>query len=108
MDDRSEPLARRFVFAYTVKITNDSTHEVQLRRRRWVIRDDRGDMQEVEGEGVVGRQPTLVPGASHSYRSYCVLPTFGGSMEGDYLMQRADGARFRAEIPRFYLRAMAN
>ncbi|MEL6617165.1 MAG: Co2+/Mg2+ efflux protein ApaG [Bacteroidota bacterium] len=108
LDDKSQPLARRFVFAYSVRIENHGTEEVQLLRRRWTIRDGRGRVQEIEGDGVVGRQPTIAPGAAHEYQSFCVLPTFDGDMEGDYLMQRADGARFRAEIPRFYLRAMCN
>ncbi len=108
LDDKSQPLARRFVFGYVVRIANDGAQEVQLMRRRWHIRDADGGVQEVEGEGVVGRQPMLAPGEAHTYQSFCVLPTFDGSMEGDYLMQRADGARFRAVIPRFFLRAMAN
>ncbi|OZC04409.1 Co2+/Mg2+ efflux protein ApaG [Rubricoccus marinus] len=108
LDGKSQPLARRFVFGYEVQIANAGAQEVQLLRRRWQIRDADGGVQEVQGEGVVGQQPVLAPGEAHTYRSFCVLPTFGGSMEGDYLMQRADGARFRAEIPRFFLRAMAN
>lgn len=108
LDDKSEPLAKRFVFAYFVRIENDGSQEVQLLRRRWRIRDARGGVQEVEGDGVVGRQPRLPPGKAHAYQSFCVLPTFEGSMEGDYLMEREDGARFRAQIPRFYLAAMSN
>ena len=108
LDEKSEPLAGRFVFAYFVLIENEGLQEVQLLRRRWVIRDSRGHVQEVEGEGVIGQQPVLAPGEAHDYHSFCVLPTFEGTMEGDYLMQRADGARFRAEIPLFHLRALAN
>ena len=108
LDDKSEPLAGRFVFAYFVRIENAGAQEVQLLRRRWLIRDASGHVQEVEGQGVIGRQPVLAPGEAHAYHSFCVLPTFEGTMEGDYLMQREDGARFRAEIPRFHLRALAN
>jgi ApaG protein len=108
LDDRSDVLARRFVFAYFIEIANGGPAEVQLLRRHWVITDADGVVQEVEGAGVVGEQPVLAPGDVHRYTSYCVLKTFAGTMEGTYLMQRENGARFRVQIPRFDLRARAN
>ncbi|MDX1419682.1 MAG: Co2+/Mg2+ efflux protein ApaG [Rubricoccaceae bacterium] len=108
LGDRSDVLARQFVFAYFVEIANGGYGEVQLLRRHWVITDGDGNVEEVEGPGVVGRQPVLAPGDVHSYNSYCVLKTFEGAMEGTYLMQRENGSRFRVQIPRFYLRALAN
>lgn len=108
LDDKSEVLESRFVFAYFVRIENHGADEVQLLRRRWVITDASGHVQEVEGAGVIGRQPTIYPGEAHEYHSFCVLKTFEGTMEGTYLMQREGGARFRAQIPRFHLRALAN
>lgn len=108
LDAKSSPIAGRFVFAYFVTVANDSPYEVQLLRRRWRIEDASGTVQDVEGEGVIGRQPVIPPGGRHEYHSFCVLPTFTGAMEGDYLLQREDGARFRAEIPRFHLAAGTN
>lgn len=108
LDGKSEALEKRFVFAYFVRIENHGADEVQLLRRQWTITDAEGHVQHVEGDGVVGRQPTLGPGEAHEYHSFCVLPTFEGTMEGSYLMQRESGARFRAQIPRFHLVAMAN
>ena len=108
LDEQSDPVARRFVFAYFVRIENGGTGEVQLRRRHWLIRDGSGRVQEVEGAGVVGQEPVLAPGEAHEYHSFCVLETFEGTMEGTYLMQRENGARFRAQIPLFHLRARAN
>lgn len=108
LDDKSDVIAHRFVFAYFIRIENHGSDEVQLLRRRWAITDAEGHVQEVEGAGVVGQQPTIPPGGAHEYHSFCVLHTFEGSMEGTYLMQREGGARFRAQIPRFYLRALAN
>ena len=108
LDDQSDVLAGRFAFAYFVRIGNHGADEVQLLRRRWVIADGRGHVQEVEGPGVVGVQPTIAPGGEHEYQSFCVLPTFEGAMHGTYLMQRESGARFHAQIPRFHLRALAN
>ena len=108
LDDQSDVFASRFVFAYFVEIENHGPAEVQLLRRHWVIRHGDGRIVEVEGEGVVGQQPILAPGSAHAYNSFCVLETMDGTMEGTYLMQRPNGARFRAQIPLFHLRASAN
>lgn len=108
LDGKSDAIARRFAFAYFVRVENHGAEEVQLLRRHWVITDAEGRVQHVEGAGVVGAQPTIAPGEAHEYHSFCVLPTFEGAMEGTYLMQRPDGARFKAQIPRFPLVAMAN
>ncbi len=108
LDGQSDPMSRKFVFAYYVRIVNEGEGEVQLIRRHWFIHDARGDVKEVEGEGVVGKQPLLHPGGSHEYSSFCVLETFEGYMEGTYVMVRQNGDRFRVTIPRFNLRAAAN
>jgi ApaG protein len=108
LDEQSDVFASRFVFAYFVRIENGGHQEVQLLRRHWTIRHGDGRTVEVEGEGVIGQQPVLAPGAAHMYHSFCVLETMEGAMEGTYLMQRPNGSRFRALIPRFTLRARAN
>lgn len=108
LDHQSDPLLRRFVFAYFIEITNRGEEEVQLLRRYWRITDGFGEVKEVEGPGVVGLQPVIGPGQTHRYNSFCVLETMEGTMEGSYLMERARGERFRAAIPLFHLRARAN
>ena len=108
LDGKSDAIERRFVFAYFVRIENHGDDEVQLLRRHWTITDADGHVQEVEGEGVIGQQPTIAPGEDHEYHSFCVLRTFEGSMEGTYLMQREGGSRFKAQIPLFHLRALTN
>lgn len=108
LDGQSNPLARRFVFAYFVRIENGSDEEVQLLQRHWLIMDGNGEVKEVRGEGVVGQQPTIAPGASHEYNSFSILETFEGSMEGSYRMARPSGEQFDVAIPRFTLRAAAN
>ncbi|MCB9844862.1 MAG: Co2+/Mg2+ efflux protein ApaG [Phycisphaeraceae bacterium] len=94
----------RWVWAYRIRITNVGTHVCTLLWRRWQITDGNGDGHEVQGSGVVGRQPRLAPGESFEYESYCPLPTDSGSMEGWYTMQREDGTLFEAAIPLFVLR----
>ena len=108
LDGESNVMERKFVFAYFIHIKNNGNEDVQLLRRHWYIHDGAGDMKEVEGEGVVGKQPLIKPGEAHEYNSFCVLETFEGYMEGTYLMKRPNGEEFSIKIPRFHLRAMAN
>jgi len=108
LDGQSDAMAHKFVFAYFVRVDNDGTEDVQLVRRHWFIRDSNGEVKEVEGEGVVGKQPVIAPGDAHEYSSFCILETFEGSMEGSYQMARSNGERFNVLIPRFNLRAAAN
>jgi len=108
LDGQSSQIERKFVFAYFIRIENRSRESVQLLRRHWYIASSDGDVQEVEGEGVVGRQPVIPPGEAHEYNSFCILRTFEGSMEGTYLMEREGGEQFNVTIPRFALRASAN
>ncbi|MGD9691502.1 MAG: Co2+/Mg2+ efflux protein ApaG [Phycisphaerales bacterium] len=101
--DHSDPSARRWVFTYHVRISNEGTEAATLLARHWRIVDAEGRTREVSGEGVIGLQPRLEPGQSHSYSSFCPLETAWGSMEGSYLMERDDGTRFRASVARFLL-----
>ncbi len=108
LDGQSDAIAHKFVFAYFIRIDNQTQGTVQLLRRHWYITHGGGKTEEVEGEGVVGKQPLIAPDGSHEYNSFCILETMEGSMEGTYLMQRSDGSTFDVAIPRFQLRAAAN
>jgi ApaG protein len=101
--EESLPMTRRFVFEYTITITNNSSEVVQLQSRHWIITDGVGDVEEVKGPGVVGEQPVLSPGEGFRYSSGAVLPTERGTMHGTYQMHRADGAQFDATIAPFLL-----
>lgn len=100
---QSVPQAKRYVFAYTVKIANEGSSVAQLRSRHWVITDGNGKVEEVKGPGVVGQQPTLQPGEKFEYTSGCVLATPRGTMHGSYQMHREDGSQFDAVIAPFDL-----
>jgi ApaG protein len=108
LDGQSDALQRKFIFAYFIRIENNGSETVQLMRRHWFINHSSGRIEEVEGEGVIGKQPVIRPGDLHEYNSYCILETLEGTMEGTYLMQRENGETFRVTIPKFTLRAMAN
>lgn len=102
--DHSDPFERRYIFSYSIRVTNESETTIRLLSRVWVIINAHGDRHDVEGEGVVGRQPTLRPGESFEYQSYCPLTTAWGTMEGRYQFERpGTGERFEAEVARFYL-----
>ena len=107
IDAESDADANRYVFAYTITIANVGASAGQLLARRWVITDGEGHTQEVEGAGVVGRQPRIPPGKAFRYTSAAALPTAVGSMEGHYLFQSDDGDEFIVPIPPFSL-AMPN
>jgi len=108
LDGQSSIIEKKFVFAYFIRIENNGVEPVRLLRRHWFIHDAHGAVKEVEGEGVIGKQPMIQPGEAHEYNSFCVLTTFEGHMEGTYMMEREDGEQFRITIPRFQLRAAAN
>jgi ApaG protein len=95
----------RFVFTYHVELENQGDREARLLFRHWKIHDSTGEDSEVNGEGVVGEQPLLRPGGTHEYKSFCVLKSPAGYMEGHYTFERPDGSRFDARVPRFSLAA---
>jgi len=101
--DQSSPRARRYVFAYTVKILNEGTEPARLRSRHWIITDGDGRVEEVRGPGVIGQQPHLRPGEHFEYTSGCVLQTPRGQMRGTYQMYRDSGETFDATIAPFDL-----
>ena len=100
---QSAPDNNRYVFAYTITITNAGSIPAKLLTRHWVITDANEKVQEVRGEGVVGEQPYLVPGTSFEYTSGTILETPVGVMRGSYQMVADDGTHFDAEIPPFTL-----
>jgi ApaG protein len=103
--ENSRPLLNEWVFEYTVRITNQGKDTVQLISRHWIITDALERSQEVKGPGVIGEQPTLAPGESFKYSSWCPLKTPTGMMRGAYQMIRVGGEHFEVEIAPFALKA---
>jgi ApaG protein len=101
--DQSDEASGRFVFAYTITITNVGTVSAQLISRHWIIADASEKTQEVRGLGVVGEQPLIKPQESFEYTSGTALTTGVGTMRGSYRMLAADGHEFDAPIPEFAL-----
>ncbi len=107
LPEQSRVEAGKWFWVYHIRIENDSAEAIQLLTRHWRITDGRGVVNHVDGEGVVGEQPTLASGQSHDYVSGCPLGTAQGSMQGHYTMRRHDGSRFDVAIPFFPLAADA-
>jgi ApaG protein len=100
---RSSPQQKQWFFLYTIQITNEGTETVQLISRHWIITDAMGQVKEVRGPGVIGKQPVLAPNQSFEYTSGCPLTTPFGSMQGTYQMVNQGGVQFDVEIAAFAL-----
>ncbi|MCZ6852802.1 MAG: Co2+/Mg2+ efflux protein ApaG [Gammaproteobacteria bacterium] len=103
IEKESDPENERYVFAYTITIENHGDASAQLLNRRWRVSDGTGRIQEVNGPGVVGKQPHIAPGEAFRYTSAAIIETPVGSMAGHYEFQRVDGSLFEVPIPIFSL-----
>jgi len=108
LDGPSDVLRRRFKFGYAVSIENDGQEGIQLLRRRWIIQEVDGSRQDLEGDTDLSDHPVVEPGGMHVHDGSCTLTSFEGTVEGNYLVQRADGEQFRVPVPSFQLHAAAN
>lgn len=97
---------KSYAFSYTITIENQSENIVQLLSREWIIKDALNQTEKVVGDGVIGIQPVLQPGETHTYSSGCLLQAPMGSMHGHYTMSNVEsGHLFDVFIPMFKLNA---
>ncbi len=100
----SNPLNNEYMFAYRIEIENNNHFPIKLLRRHWHIVDSNGTRREIEGEGVVGMQPVILPGEEYRYVSGANLRTEIGKMYGIYLMENQHNRHtFEAAIPEFVM-----
>ena len=100
--DYSNPLLSEYMFAYRITIENHNDFPVKLHSRHWHIFDSNGEYREVEGEGVVGVQPTIQAAENYQYVSGCNLKSEIGRMHGTYVMENLDTKQtFEVNIPAF-------
>lgn len=103
MPSLDAPDERPHPFVYFISIKNESAEKVTIRGRKWIVREDEGEVVVVEGDGVVGQSPVIAPGDSFSYNSYHV--TAGdGVAEGAFFGETEDGSWVFARIPEFRLK----
>ena len=95
-DDKPHP------FVYFITILNKSTERVRILGRKWVIREEGGEVTVVEGDGVVGQTPVLEPGEDFSYNSYHVTAANAG-VSGAFFGTTAAGKKIRVRMPDFEL-----
>jgi ApaG protein len=103
IEEQSKPSANKYAFAYTITIKNIGGVAATLLSRHWLITDSNGDIEEVRGDGVIGKMPYLKPGEAFTYTSGAMLKTSVGVMAGKYIMLADSGENFDAAIPQFTL-----
>ena len=101
--EQSKPSEHKYAFAYTIKITNIGQIAAKLLSRHWSITDSNGKVEEVRGEGVIGKKPYIKPGEAFTYTSGALIATAVGVMQGKYAMLSDTGENFDAPIPQFTL-----
>ena len=105
LPEQSSPAQGLYTFAYTVAIENQGQVAAQLIARHWEIEDAHGQVETVDGLGVVGQQPLLQPGEAFEYTSGARLGSPVGSMQGSYFLITEDAHWFEAPIAIFSLQA---
>jgi len=96
------PENRPHPFVYFLSIINGSMETVTIRGRKWVLRDEGGEMTVVEGNGVVGETPRLDPGQKFSYNSYHVIRS-RSKVQGAFFGSSESGQAVKVLIPDFEL-----
>ncbi|MEZ5017754.1 MAG: Co2+/Mg2+ efflux protein ApaG [Flavipsychrobacter sp.] len=103
-EEQSNPVQFEYLFAYRITIENQTSTPIQLKTRHWHIVESSGIRREVKGEGVVGEQPIIEPGAYYQYISAASLRADIGKMYGTYLMEDLYTKKeFSVDIPEFKL-----
>ncbi|KAL3193379.1 hypothetical protein MRX96_017609 [Rhipicephalus microplus] len=80
-------------FFHTYRITMSMSEDAsdrescQLETRHWIITDENGLEERVDGRGVVGEYPVMSPGAYFSWVSCTSLSTTFGNMKGHFVMR---------------------
>ncbi|QYJ94648.1 Co2+/Mg2+ efflux protein ApaG [Shewanella spartinae] len=105
IEEQSSPEEERYLFSYTITITNLGDEAVTLKSRMWCITDANGHESKVEGAGVVGETPTIKPNTAYQYTSGTVCETPFAVMQGYYVMVTEQGETFKAPIAPFRLAA---
>ena len=101
--EQSLPDQNHYLFAYTISIRNHGEHSVKLLSRHWQITNGEGQVNVVDGPGVVGKQPTIEPGKRFIYTSSAAIDSPVGTMHGYYTFNELGDRLFDVPIPVFRL-----
>ncbi len=102
MPSLDAPQDKPHPFVYFISIHNDSPVPVTIRGRKWVVKEEGGEIVVVEGDGVVGQTPTILPGEHFSYISYHVVGK-NAEVAGAFFGETATGEWIFTRIPDFQL-----
>ena len=104
IDNKISQIGELFIWAYHIRIKNKSLESIKLLSRYWRIIDECGNVQEIEGEGVVGEKPLIVANGVYQYSSGLHLKYPSGIMSGKYRVEKiANNEIFEIKIPNFSL-----
>ena len=103
LPEKSDLKKSVYFFMYQIEINNLTNNPVRLLTRHWNIKDANGNINIVDGEGVIGEKPTIAPNEKYTYTSFCPLKTNFGSMKGHYTFSKKDGEIVKTLIPEFSL-----
>jgi len=104
IDRKTSQLSDLFIWAYHIRIKNKSSETIKLLSRYWRTIDECGNIQEVEGEGVVGVKPVITANNSYQYSSGIHLKYPSGIMSGKYYIENTSNKEiFEIKIPNFSL-----
>ena len=99
--DFDAPPDRPHPFVYSVTVLNESAQPVTIKARKWVINElSTGRCHVVEGDGVAGRTPRLLPGEMFKYDSYHVVAV-DSTAEGAFLACDDSGRPLLVRVPAF-------
>lgn len=102
MPSLDAPQDKPHPFVYFISIHNDSPMPVTIKGRKWVVKEDSGEIVVVEGDGVIGQTPTIQPGEHFSYNSYHVVSR-NAEATGAFFGETAAGEWIFTRIPEFRL-----
>ena len=103
IQERSDPSIPLYLFGYHINIVNNENANIKLVRRHWDIIDGNGNLNTVNGDGVIGKQPLIAPGENFEYSSFCPIPTEFGIMKGYYIITDMQDQEYKITIPAFNL-----
>lgn len=91
LEEESSPEAKEYVFRYHVTVCNHTTESFKLISRFWKVQDHNEQTQEIQGQGVLGKQPNIEAGDNHTYDSLVMLEAPLGTMEGKFTFRDTHG-----------------
>lgn len=94
------PSGRPHAFVYFITVHNGSSERITLLGRKWIVHEEGGRREVIEGDKIVGKTPCLGPGEHFSYNSFHT--TSGDARaEGSFHGVDSSGERVHVCIPPF-------